>query len=203
MAKRLHYFDLPGRAEFIRYILHYSGQNFEDVRYERSKWPIKNIKDNLPYGQLPLYEEGNKSLNQSVAIARYLASKTDLLPSDPWQQAILDAAVLNINDFWGKAVVYLMEKDPVKKAAIKKQVSEEVVPYYFSRFEKELSSSGGHFGGKLSWADFILVGMVETANLFFGEEFEKKYPSITALMKKVRALPGIKEYIASRKPYAL
>lgn len=47
-----------------------------------------------------VYKEGDRTLNQSVAIARYVASKTDLLPSDPWDQAVLDAAVLTIYDFW-------------------------------------------------------------------------------------------------------
>lgn len=54
----------------------------------------------LPYGQLPFYEEGNRSLNQSLAIARYLASKCDLVPSDSWDQAVLDAAVMNVYDFF-------------------------------------------------------------------------------------------------------
>lgn len=61
----------------------------------------------LPYGQLPLYEEGSKTLNQSLAIARYVANKTNLLPSDPWQQAVLDAAVFNIYDFWGSTYVFV------------------------------------------------------------------------------------------------
>lgn len=38
-------------------------------------------------------------LHQSIAIARYVAANTELLPSDPWQQALLDAAVLTIYDF--------------------------------------------------------------------------------------------------------
>lgn len=54
----------------------------------------------LPYGQFPLYEENGRRLNQSIAIARYVAVKSNLLPSDPWEQAVLDASVLNIFDFW-------------------------------------------------------------------------------------------------------
>nr|UQQ66580.1 glutathione S-transferase sigma 3 [Conogethes punctiferalis] len=161
MAKKLHYFHLNGLAESIRYILHYAGEKFEDIRYDRADWPIKSVKDNLPYGQLPLYEEGNKSLNQSLAIARYLASKTKLLPTDLWEQALLDAAVFTFYDFWGKAKPYLFETDPAKKALIKKEVFEEVIPYYFSRFEKELKSGNGYFGGKLTWADFVFVGIIE------------------------------------------
>lgn len=45
MTKVLKYFELNGLAEAIRYILHYTGQKFEDVRYDHSIWPIKEVKD--------------------------------------------------------------------------------------------------------------------------------------------------------------
>ncbi|KAI8420737.1 hypothetical protein MSG28_007960 [Choristoneura fumiferana] len=203
MAKKLHYFHLNGLAESIRYILHYGGQKFEDVRYDLKSWPIKSVKDTLPYGQLPLYEEGNKTLNQSLAIARYVAAQVHLLPTDPWEQAVLDAIVFNIYDFWGKILVFIKENDAAKKEVIKKEIINESVDFFFSRFEKELKTNKGFFNGKLSWADFVLVGIVESANLFLGTEIEKKYPTVLALVQKIRTLPGVKEYIATRKPYAL
>lgn len=45
MSKKLTYFELNGLAEAIRYILHYNGQKFEDVRHDLKTWPIKEIKD--------------------------------------------------------------------------------------------------------------------------------------------------------------
>ncbi|XP_059058554.1 glutathione S-transferase-like [Achroia grisella] len=203
MAKKLQYFDLNGLGESIRYILYYSGEKFEDVRYDRSSWPIQSVKDSLPYGQLPLYQEGNRSLNQSLAIARYVAVKANLLPSDPWDQAVLDAAVFNIYDFWSKVGQYIREKDAAAKEAVRKEILTETVVFYFSRFEKELKANNGYFGGKLSWADFILIGIVETTNLFLNAEVEKGYPTIVALLNKIRSLPGVKSYIATRKPYSL
>ncbi|XP_026313605.1 glutathione S-transferase-like isoform X2 [Hyposmocoma kahamanoa] len=198
MSSKLHYFNINILAEPIRYILHYSGKKFEDIRYEVKDWPIKEVKDRLPYGQLPFYEEGSRILNQSLAIARYVASKTDLLPSDPWDQAVLDAAVLNVYDFWNTR-----EQDPEKKEALKKTFLSESVEFYLSRFEKELSNNNGHFGGKLSWADFVLVGIVEAANLVFNTEIEKNYPTVQALVQEIRNLPGVKEYIAKRPPYRI
>ncbi|KAM3959745.1 uncharacterized protein ACR2FA_006164 [Aphomia sociella] len=203
MAKKLQYFNLNGLAESIRYILHYAGEKFEDIRYERSSWPIKNVKDSLPYGQLPLYEEGNRTLYQSLAIARYLAAKTNLLPSDLWEQALLDATVFTIYDFWNKIIAYVVQTDPAKKEQLKKEILNETVDYYFSRFEKELKNNNGFFGGKLSWADFVLVGIVESTNLFLNAEIERKYPAVVALLNKVRSLPGVKSYISTRKPYSV
>ncbi|XP_045535338.1 glutathione S-transferase [Papilio machaon] len=203
MAKKLHYFDLNGIAESIRYLLHYGGQKFEDIRYEVKTWPDKNIKDMLPFGQLPLYEEGNMKLTQSLAIARYVALKVNLLPTDPWEQALLDSIVLTIYDFWTKVVAYFKEEDPKRKAELKREILEETIDFYFSRFEKQLKDNKGYFNGKLSWVDFVLIGIVEASNLFLGVNIEKKYPTVDTLMKKILSLPGVKDYVATRKPYVL
>ncbi|CAG9135355.1 unnamed protein product [Plutella xylostella] len=204
MAKKLHYFDVNGIGESIRYILHYGGQKFEDVRYQISGWPDKKVKDALPFGQLPLYEEGDRSLHQSLAIARYVASQSKLLPNDLWEQAVVDSYVMTIYDFWfTKVIPFVKETDAAKKATLKKEILDESIHFFFSRFDKVLKEHNGFFIGKLTWAEFILVGIIEAGNLFLDYEIEKNYPHVKAAVQKVLSLPGVKEYIAKRKVYAL
>ncbi|KAL0832248.1 hypothetical protein ABMA28_001698 [Loxostege sticticalis] len=191
MSRKLIYFDVPGYSEAFRYMLHYAGLEFEEVRYQDKDWPDKAVKDALPYGQLPLYEENGKAINQSIAIARYVASQTGLLPSDPWEQAKLDAAVLNMYDLFPK-IYYINEEDEVKKKALQA----EALEFYFSRFERDLKAGNGYFGGKLSWADFVLVGAIVAIHFDLKVPVEKDYPTVSALFKEIRSLKGVKEYVA-------
>ncbi|XP_047026340.1 glutathione S-transferase S1-like [Helicoverpa zea] len=201
MAKKLHYFNLNGLAEPIRYILHYTKQEFEDVRHGFDM--KKEVKDKLPYGQLPIYEEGERILTQSLAIAKYVARNTDLIPVDPWVVAVVEGAAYTIYDFWLKIVPYIKEQDPEKKKELKKHLLEETIDFFFTRFEKHLQENGGYFGGKLTWVEFILCGIVEASNLFLDTELEKKYPAVEAVVEKIRNLPGVKEYIEKRGPYVI
>lgn len=55
----------------------------------------------------------------------------------------------------------------------------------------------------------MLIGILEAANLFLGVgekdaiEIESKYPMVKALSQKIRSLPGVKNYIATRKVYTV
>ena len=36
---KLHYFNITALGEPIRFLFHYGGINFEDIRYEAENWP--------------------------------------------------------------------------------------------------------------------------------------------------------------------
>lgn len=52
----------------------------------------------MPMGKVPVLEIDGKTLNQSVAITRYLSKKAGLAGSDDWESLLIDIAVDNIQD---------------------------------------------------------------------------------------------------------
>lgn len=81
---KLTYFDMKGIVEGIRMLLHYVGQDYEDVRVKVDDW--KDKKTTMPMGVLPVLEHDGKKLSQSVAIALYIGQTHGMVPKDPWQQ---------------------------------------------------------------------------------------------------------------------
>ncbi|VDL58780.1 unnamed protein product [Hymenolepis diminuta] len=79
------YFNIRGRAELIRLILHAADKDFIDQRVTSAEWPT--LKPTLPFKKLPVLEvttpNGDKVLlNESIAITRLLARTFNLYGND-------------------------------------------------------------------------------------------------------------------------
>lgn len=94
MAVSLTYFDGRGLGEIPRLLLHEAGVKFEDRRLK----DIAALKPELPYGQVPLYQEGDFKLVQSQAIARYIARNHNLYGKDAKEAAQIDSVVDAVGD---------------------------------------------------------------------------------------------------------
>lgn len=70
---KLWYFNFAGRAEFIRLIFAYAGQEYEDFRFENSEWP--EVKKISPLGKAPFLEviDGDEKMviGQSTTIGNF------------------------------------------------------------------------------------------------------------------------------------
>lgn len=94
MAVSLTYFDGRGLGEIPRLLLHEAGVKFEDRRLK----DIAPLKPELPFGQVPLYQEGDFKLAQSQAIARYIARTHNLYGKDAHESALIDSFIDGLND---------------------------------------------------------------------------------------------------------
>ena len=85
MKMKLIYWNIRGLAEPIRYMLRYSDIEWEDVRLSPDmegfkKWMDLMSQPGMVCANLPFIEDGDKKISQTLAILRYVARKTGLMP---------------------------------------------------------------------------------------------------------------------------
>ena len=68
----LYYFDLYGRGEPIRMLLNHAKVEFEDKRITNEEFAELRENGTLPSGQVPLWEDEGRFVNQTAAIMRLL-----------------------------------------------------------------------------------------------------------------------------------
>merc|ERR1712226_1597371 len=66
---KLSYFDLEGRGELVRLLLHAGNIDFEDFRFGFADWP--KIKPNTPFGSVPVLTWDGEEMAQTMAIVRF------------------------------------------------------------------------------------------------------------------------------------
>ncbi|GAU99325.1 hypothetical protein RvY_10347 [Ramazzottius varieornatus] len=201
----LHYFNLRGRAEPIRWILAYSGEDWTDHRIEFSEWPA--VKSIPPFGQLPYIEiEGQTPLAQAYAIMRYLATQYGLAGADEWEAGEIDA----LADYAAEANTVLrpyagamMAKDEKKAQQIADEITETTIKPFLEKYEKTLQNnqlqSGGEFlvGNKPSWVDFVVVQLMDET-LRLKSDLLEQHPLLKGLCERVHNLDGIKDFLETR-----
>ncbi|XP_022915698.1 glutathione S-transferase-like [Onthophagus taurus] len=196
---KLIYFNARGRAEHIRFIFAYAGVPYEDERVSREKWP--DYKKRTPFGTLPVLEIDGKPIAQSNAIARYLASKYDLLGKNEWETLQCDVLVDALGDL--KQVLWQLrsEEDPIKREERKVKLMMETIPFYLSKFESIVAKNNGYsVGDGITWCDFVFAVSLESFELIFGKASLERYPHLKALKDMVYALPAIAEWV-NKRPY--
>ncbi|XP_032666452.1 glutathione S-transferase-like [Odontomachus brunneus] len=193
---KLTYFNVTGLAEAIRYLFHYGGVKFEDIRLTFDDWP--KYKAEMPMGQVPVLEIDGKKYNQSRAISRYLAKKFNLYGSNEIEALEIDATIDSMEDMRQALGIYYWEKDAAIKEKFK-QIAFEKYPVCLSKFEEQVKKNGGYFvGKKLSWADIQYAAYVDMLCAFTAKDINKDYPELKKLVEKVNALPNIKAYLEKR-----
>ncbi|CAG0890308.1 unnamed protein product [Darwinula stevensoni] len=198
---KLIYFDVAGRGEVIRLLLHQSGVEFEDHRITRDEWP--NLKLEMPFGQIPVLQvftdEGTKVLAQSNAIARFIARSHGMDGKDTWESAQCDMLVDVMGDMQDLFIKWRFSSEEEKEANKTKLF--DSVPLFFTRMVKFIennpSKSGYLVGSELTWPDVYLA---QSLDVLKGVEpnVALAHPKIQELQEKVWSQPRIKAYLTKQ-----
>eukprot|EP01103_Thecamoeba_quadrilineata_P010013 TRINITY_DN205_c0_g1_i1.p1 TRINITY_DN205_c0_g1~~TRINITY_DN205_c0_g1_i1.p1 ORF type:complete len:218 (-),score=45.52 TRINITY_DN205_c0_g1_i1:88-741(-) len=208
---KLTYFNVKGRAEFIRYIFAEKQIDYEDSRFEFSAEGAK--KENLPtkdevmgalkeqgkldFNQVPLLEIDGHNLVQSQAIASYLARKYNLYGKDNYENYQVDALYGALIDALSDLYASFRAKE--NKDELLKQYSEVTLPKWLGFLEKVLSRNNGGdgfaVGNDVTLGDFYLLALYESVERFNNLA---NFPKLAAHKERIVNRPNIKAYIEKR-----
>lgn len=97
----LKYFDLPGRAEPIRILLHIAGIQYDDIRIPYQDWPKE--KETTPLGFVPVLTIDDQEFCQSVSLTRYAAKLAGWYPESEVEALKVDMVAESVNELTSKA----------------------------------------------------------------------------------------------------
>ncbi|XP_076084868.1 glutathione S-transferase 1-like [Mytilus galloprovincialis] len=200
---KLSYFEERGRAEILRLLFAGAGQELKDERLTGDSWAV--FKHKTPYGQMPLLTVDNKTIiNQTGAIARFIAREFGLYGTDNMESSKCDVIFETYNDVFTELIKVFFEQDEAKNAEYGKKLNTEVLPKYFAFMAKLLKENGGKclVGSKLSLADVAFFDMLDkiTGSKVMGADLYKDFAEIKRFFENVQKLPKIKSYLDKRQP---
>jgi glutathione S-transferase len=193
---RLTYFDMRGRAEAIRILLHATRVEFEDRRIASGdEWAL--LKPTLPFASLPIYESQALRIPESHAILRYLGRRLTSPARAELEIAELDVAHEAIaesqEDLWRfnwSANYY----DRLESYA------EKTLQPRLARLERWLTRGrpGGRewFGAAFSHVDCLAFCYLDEVDAFFPVVLTE-FSLLADLRCRVASLPAVSEYVQS------
>ncbi|VDO72076.1 unnamed protein product [Haemonchus placei] len=200
---KLTYFDGRGPAETGLFLFVVAGEDFEDVRVTFDDWP--KLKEDMPFGQLPVLDIDGKQLCQSFAIVRYLAKQFCYAGKNAWEEAWVDSIGDQFKDFFYNEIrPYIRTLLGFEKGDLA-ALERNIVPAHEKRFTfmtniLKNNPLGYLVGDSLTWADLYLA---ETAT--WNKKFPNLYDGFPVVMitvkehvEKIRSIPELKKYIENR-----
>mmetsp|Transcript_23034 Transcript_23034/g.60173 ORF Transcript_23034/g.60173 Transcript_23034/m.60173 type:complete len:248 (-) Transcript_23034:801-1544(-) len=197
---RLTYFDGRGRAEAVRFVFGLAGAGFTE-RFVRNRADWEGVFSEMPYGQLPLLEDGALVMGQSMACCRYVARKHGLYgDGSATLAALVDMHADSAIDFYNSGLIgYAFNLDRDKAVASCQK--------YLPRFEAALKANRARTGEAVlagttaTYADAVLLMAVLSAVELVPSALEGR-PELRRWKAEMESIPTVANFLRSdrRKP---
>ncbi len=206
MRLRITYFDFPfWRAETARLALHLARIPFEDRRPTREEFRELKASGELPYGQLPILEVDGECIAQTPAIARFCGKAAGLYPSDALEAARVDELLHSVEQLTALIAPSMSEKDPVRKAEMRRVAGEERLPKLLHMLERRVSSFGPGpwvVGSQMTVADIALWRALDwlVGGVLDGipPTLLDASPRLLAAMQRVNEIPEVRAWMRDK-----
>lgn len=205
---------LPGRGEVIRMLLEDVGADYRDVGREEGFEAIVSARK----GQLggprpfapPILAHGALVLSQSSVIARYIAERHGLAPSDEAGRLFAEQHFLGWSDLMVEThdthhpialgLHYEDQQDAARERA--KHFLADRLGSWLQHFEHVVAQSGVHVGARVTYPDFMACFVLRGLEYAFPKAFaahEASMPALVALRERIEARPRVAAYLASNR----
>ena len=161
MTTKLHYFDIYGRGETIRFLLTHAKVDFEDVLVSREQLVEYKAQGLAEFGQLPILERDGHKLVQSWSILRYLGAQLGYYPTDAETAYRVDSVIEGVEEFVTKYFRPIFEQDAAKKAVLVEELLAHI-PKVSKLVNDRLAANESQsfiVGNKMTIADFALAAV--------------------------------------------
>ncbi|XP_015140398.1 glutathione S-transferase isoform X2 [Gallus gallus] len=197
----LHYANIRGRMEPIRWLLAAAGVEFEE-RILKTKDDLQKLRTDgfLLFQQVPMVEIDGMKLVQTRAILNYIAGKYNLYGKDLKERALIDMYVEGLADL-NELILHHEFKPANEMEKDLANILDKATNRYLPVFEKVLKDHGHDFlvGNKLSKADVHLL-----ENILWLEELKPdvlaKFPLLQSFKARMSNMPNIKKFLQPGSP---
>ncbi|XP_042912833.1 glutathione S-transferase 1 [Parasteatoda tepidariorum] len=193
-------YSYPTSGELARLIFQYKDIQYEDEKVE-SPDRIYEAEEESPFGYLPVLLVDGKHVAQGQGITRYLAREFDLVGKTNEEAAICDMIMDGLGVMFAKMRnIHVASLDIKQQVALLKEMMEEDVPRYLTKYEKFLersSSANGFFASEqLTWCD-LGVGLTLAGLQIRQPKLLDNNPRLKAFVQKVSSNPVVEDFIQS------
>ncbi len=143
------------------------------LEFEREEWgggfastSEPEFKALNPVGMVPVIDDDGTIISESNVIVRYLAARhgrTDLLPADPRQRALverwMDWQASDFNNSWRAAFQALVRKNPAFQDAVAIANSAQMFTAMVGIVDSELARTGAYIAGETFTVADIPIGL--------------------------------------------
>ncbi|WP_416652201.1 glutathione S-transferase [Candidatus Pseudothioglobus sp. Uisw_086] len=207
MDIKIIYFDLPfWRAEISRLPLFIANIDFEDFRPSDDEWDYAKengkMKDGtiIPFRELPVLLINGESIAQTMAIARICGKLGGMYPEDIIEAGKVDQIVVAVENINALLSPSMKESDPLRKKAMRKELTSNELPTYFGYLQDILSanSSDWFVGENMTIADLAvwsLLGWIASGVIDdISAEVIQPFEGLVKLYNQINKNPRVKEW---------
>ena len=192
---KLIYFDFNfWRFDILRLALGYAKVPYECERVKRQDWP--KVKQDFPFGQLPIMIIDEKKYAHTHSIARFCALKSGLYSNNELKAIVIDQVLDWSNEITNKIApsirAAMIEKNLEKSKKLRREFIDNDLLLWFSYLEKlfdQCSTKKNFFNDEFSMADItawrIILWFCSGKLEQIDKAFIKNFPLLENFFNKI------------------